>query len=325
LLLHVYDWNKIQEDECIGTAVVDLTDLEPRLSIEKSVPLAEHPQSSIVVRLNFTPGFVTFHMKRTSTLAAVGTLLNPLAGAKSVMNVGKGIGKGVTGGVTGAFGGVKSVFGGSSTKRKDEPPPPASAPVPIVATEPVEVTPSIKSETLSIPTTLATRDSAPASPTLATHDNLSSSRLSTSTGLPHYGKLVLTVVEAKDLKAVDSGGTSDPYVKVMHNKKEILKTQVVKKNLNPSWNETVSIPNVAVDGLVLLFDVKDYNRIGANVTIGEIEVNVAKHLNLETGQLSADFWTEPLNGGGQLHLKLEYHEGMTEESKRQTIFGKLTR
>jgi len=82
---------------------------------------------------------------------------------------------------------------------------------------------------------------------------------------------------------------------------------------------------VALEGLVLHFDVKDYNRIGANVTIGEINVDVSKYLDLDAGKTSADFWTDTLAGGGQLHLRVDYHEGLTEESKRQTIFGKLTR
>ena len=50
------------------------------------------------------------------------------------------------------------------------------------------------------------------------------------------GKLVIAVIEAKALKAVDFGGTSDPYV-VVDVGDMTKKTKHVTKNLNPSWNE----------------------------------------------------------------------------------------
>lgn len=54
--------------------------------------------------------------------------------------------------------------------------------------------------------------------------------------------LHVSVVKAKDLIAADAGGTSDPYVRI-HVGREIAngkKTQVVKKSLNPEWNEVAA-------------------------------------------------------------------------------------
>jgi len=137
------------------------------------------------------------------------------------------------------------------------------------------------------------------------------------------GKVIVTVIEAKDLKAVDGGGTSDPYVKVYHGKKEVLKTKHISKNLNPQWNEQVTINNVAASNLTLNFEVKDYNRIGVNPTIGEYVLDVASVLNVADGVMSNDIWTPPLKGGdnGRLHLKLEFVAGHTEEDHRKSFFG----
>ena len=55
--------------------------------------------------------------------------------------------------------------------------------------------------------------------------------------------LYISVLKAKDLIAADSGGTSDPYVR-MHVGKEIAngkRTKVLKKTLNPEWNEHFEI------------------------------------------------------------------------------------
>lgn len=50
-------------------------------------------------------------------------------------------------------------------------------------------------------------------------------------------KMIISVVEAKDLMSADLNGKSDPFVEVVFmNKKQ--KTQVQKKTLNPTWRET---------------------------------------------------------------------------------------
>ena len=57
----------------------------------------------------------------------------------------------------------------------------------------------------------------------------------------------LTIVSGKDLVAKDGGGlftkskSSDPYVKVMFVGHEYGKTEVVKKNLNPTWNHSMKM------------------------------------------------------------------------------------
>jgi synaptotagmin-7 len=57
-----------------------------------------------------------------------------------------------------------------------------------------------------------------------------------------YFKLFVTVIEARDLPALDVGGTSDPYVKVrlMPKKKPVFSTKIIKANCNPLFNETFS-------------------------------------------------------------------------------------
>jgi hypothetical protein len=81
------------------------------------------------------------------------------------------------------------------------------------------------------------------------------------------GTMVITIVQAKKLRAVDSNGSSDPYVKVRlapgvldrrtsgashslqsiahlgsKSEKVIYKTKVAKKNLNPVWQESFMLP-----------------------------------------------------------------------------------
>lgn len=70
-------------------------------------------------------------------------------------------------------------------------------------------------------------------------------------------QLTVGILQAADLMSMDSGGTSDPYVKVvlLPDKKKKFDTKVHKKTLNPVFNETfvfkVSI-TVMKKGLLLL-------------------------------------------------------------------------
>lgn len=53
-------------------------------------------------------------------------------------------------------------------------------------------------------------------------------------------QLIVGILQAQDLAAMDMGGTSDPYVKVflLPDKKKKYETKVQRKNLCPVFNET---------------------------------------------------------------------------------------
>lgn len=52
-------------------------------------------------------------------------------------------------------------------------------------------------------------------------------------------QLIVGIIQAAELPAMDMGGTSDPYVKVylLPDKKKKFETKVHRKTLNPCFNE----------------------------------------------------------------------------------------
>ncbi|CAF0932846.1 unnamed protein product [Rotaria sp. Silwood1] len=94
--------------------------------------------------------------------------------------------------------------------------------------------------------------------------------------VPTAGKLTVTILEAKNLKKMDVGGLSDPYVKLllMMNEKRLKKkkTSIKKCTLNPYYNESftfdVSFEEIQKVKLVIL--VVDYDRIGTSEPIGKV-------------------------------------------------------
>jgi len=123
--------------------------------------------------------------------------------------------------------------------------------------------------------------------------------------------LKVKVISAEGLKAVDNAGTSDPYVKVQHQKKTIYKTKVIKKNLNPTWNEECSVPfEVENSEPILSFIIKDSNKLGKSVDIGFVEVNVNDVL-FNAGQTSITQTFDVQNGPGKLTLQIDYVEDLS--------------
>ncbi|XP_055929504.1 synaptotagmin-1-like [Argiope bruennichi] len=94
--------------------------------------------------------------------------------------------------------------------------------------------------------------------------------------VPTAGKLTVVILEAKNLKKMDVGGLSDPYVKIalMLNGKRIKKkkTSIKKCTLNPYYNEsfTFEVPFEQIQKVQLVVTVVDYDRIGTSEPIGKV-------------------------------------------------------
>lgn len=98
-------------------------------------------------------------------------------------------------------------------------------------------------------------------------------------------KLLVRVIEAKNIPALDPNGFSDPYVKLQLGKQKF-RSKVVKKCLSPSWCEEFTFK---VDDLKeeLLICVLDEDKYFNDDFVGQIKVPVshvfeAKHKSLGT-------------------------------------------
>uniref|UniRef100_A0A8C7R6F4 C2 domain-containing protein n=1 Tax=Oncorhynchus mykiss TaxID=8022 RepID=A0A8C7R6F4_ONCMY len=89
-------------------------------------------------------------------------------------------------------------------------------------------------------------------------------------------KLIVGILQAENLPAMDMGGTSDPYVKVymLPDKKKKFETKVQRKNLCPVFNETFifKIPYQELGGQTLVLQVFDFDRFGKHDVIGQISI-----------------------------------------------------
>ncbi|XP_073724950.1 synaptotagmin VIII isoform X1 [Misgurnus anguillicaudatus] len=92
-------------------------------------------------------------------------------------------------------------------------------------------------------------------------------------------ELTVGIKEAADLKAMDLGGTSDPYVKVyiLPSKSKTFETKVFRKTLNPVFNEIFKyqIPQKDLVESTLVMQVYDFNRFSKHDIIGEIRLDLS--------------------------------------------------
>ncbi|KAM9373044.1 synaptotagmin-9 [Phaethornis superciliosus] len=113
--------------------------------------------------------------------------------------------------------------------------------------------------------------------------------------LPTAGRLTITIIKARNLKAMDITGASDPYVKVSlmceGRRLKKRKTSTKRNTLNPVYNEAIifDVPPENIDQISLLIAVMDYDRVGHNEVIGVCQVGN------DAESLGRDHWNEMLS------------------------------
>lgn len=112
--------------------------------------------------------------------------------------------------------------------------------------------------------------------------------------LPTAGRMTLTVIKCRNLKAMDITGSSDPYVKVSlicdGRRLKKRKTTTKRSTLNPVYNEAIifDIPPENVEQVSLSIMVMDYDRVGHNEVIGVCRTGP------DAEGLGRDHWNEML-------------------------------
>ncbi|KAI5607801.1 synaptotagmin-7 [Silurus asotus] len=109
---------------------------------------------------------------------------------------------------------------------------------------------------------------------------------------PTANTITVNIIKARNLKAMDIGGTSDPYVKVwlMHKDKRVekKKTVVMKRCLNPVFNESFpfDVPAHVLRETTIVITVMDKDRLSRNDVIGKI------YLSWKSGPAEVKHWKD---------------------------------
>ncbi|XP_071974188.1 synaptotagmin-8 isoform X1 [Engystomops pustulosus] len=126
-------------------------------------------------------------------------------------------------------------------------------------------------------------------------------------------EMTVQVKQAASLKAMDSGGTSDPYVIVFltNDSRKKHETKVYRKTLNPTFNEsfTFKLLKSEVEDTSAVMQVYDFNRFSKHDVIGEVRLQLRdinlQHVIEEWKELSAASNTE-YERLGEICFSLKY-------------------
>eukprot|EP01130_Rhizamoeba_saxonica_P018482 TRINITY_DN925_c1_g1_i1.p1 TRINITY_DN925_c1_g1~~TRINITY_DN925_c1_g1_i1.p1 ORF type:complete len:458 (-),score=129.19 TRINITY_DN925_c1_g1_i1:38-1411(-) len=101
-------------------------------------------------------------------------------------------------------------------------------------------------------------------------------------------ELKVEIIKARDLAAMDRGGTSDPYCVVFNTfNKQKYKTSCIKKTLNPTWNsEFIFFISEPTEGYIFV-KLWDKDRWARDDFLGEVAINLR---GLERGEPLDDWY-----------------------------------
>ncbi|KAL4399972.1 Tricalbin-2 [Malassezia pachydermatis] len=140
----------------------------------------------------------------------------------------------------------------------------------------------------------------------------------------NQGLLSIEVLSCANLSVADRGGKSDPYVLFQDNGVTVARTKTVKRNLNPTYNE--QLPDVFIQSRLTheyVFNVRDWDQVGASDPLGKAVVNLAELEPFETYERTYPLTGEGANDDSSITVRLmfqpQYLNNRTHKLNRHLV------
>ena len=115
------------------------------------------------------------------------------------------------------------------------------------------------------------------------------------------GILSLKLISASHLMAADRNGKSDPFVEVYIDGLKAFKSRIIKKTLDPIWNETVNLIIQSKKDSKVMLKLLDWDRAGDNDYLGEVMLDTKGIIPNKT-----QTWEYPLNTQGAIKIQTTF-------------------
>ncbi|KAI9462339.1 tricalbin [Lactarius psammicola] len=287
--VEIFDWNQLDQSKSLGSAKINLEDIEPFVATERTLMLSSEKRGNkgqLNISMVFQPGIIVKSRKNTSTFSAAGRTMTAIGSAP--LNAGKG----VFHGVAGVFRRGKdsdddhSLFGWGAQP------------------EPKAVIPDNPGTQVSQPLGDGERLGVPA---------VASTGVIGHNAPLEHGVLKVLVLDAKDLIG---GPDVKPYAIVRIGDKEH-KTKHAGKTVAPEWNETFDFP-VGPATPKLYVSIFDHKTLGKDKSLGEAEVDILQYVQ-PISNSAADVSVGIKNGSGVMNLRLDFRAEPAPVGRKSSV------
>lgn len=142
--------------------------------------------------------------------------------------------------------------------------------------------------------------------------------LDPSESINNMGDLAIDLIDGKNLPAADRSGKSDPFCVFLLNDEKVFKSKVVKKTLNPTFDERFQVQIVSRTNSVFKIEVYDWDIAGKSDLLGTGTVNI---LDIEPFQ--AKPVSIQLDGkSGEINMRLVFRPTWLQRKRgKETTMG----
>ncbi|OAA67505.1 membrane bound C2 domain-containing protein [Cordyceps fumosorosea ARSEF 2679] len=100
--------------------------------------------------------------------------------------------------------------------------------------------------------------------------------LDPSESINNMGNLRVDILDGVGLPSADRNGKSDPYCRFELNGQDVFKTKIIKKTLNPTWNENFEVPVPSRTAAKFKCTVWDYDFADSPDLLGATDISLAQ-------------------------------------------------
>ncbi|ORX44171.1 C2-domain-containing protein [Piromyces finnis] len=133
--------------------------------------------------------------------------------------------------------------------------------------------------------------------------------------LPNMGVLTVNVNDGK-VVAVDSSGTSDPFIIFNLNGNKVYTTKEIKKTLEPCWNEKFDINIRSRKCAQLELQLMDWNKVEKSTLIGTGVLSLVGLIPRQNLNVPIDFISKDGRKVGKVNLVLNFYPQSVSTSKQ---------
>ncbi|KAH6917432.1 transmembrane protein [Coprinopsis sp. MPI-PUGE-AT-0042] len=134
----------------------------------------------------------------------------------------------------------------------------------------------------------------------------------------NQGIVRVDLLDGHDIRGVDRGGKSDPFVVFTLNGQKVYKSETKKKTLTPEWDESfeMTVPSrVAAD---FQLEVYDWNQIEAAKLLGVGTVDLASIEAFEATEIKVPLATPKHGEKGYVNLRLVFRPEIIAKQRQKT-------